>query len=61
MTRRSLFLSLPLLAQEKVDKAIDSAEKAGKKADAATDKFSAANKELEFLKKRVQGLDNKAK
>jgi hypothetical protein len=47
--------------KEKVDKAIDSAEKAGKKADAATDKFSAANKELEYLKKRVQGLDNKAK
>ena len=47
--------------KEKVERAIDAAEKAGKRADAATDKFSAANKELEFLKKRVQGLENKAK
>ena len=46
--------------KEKVEKAMDVAEKAGKRADAVTDKFSALNKEVEVLKKKVQVLDNKA-
>ena len=52
---------MELVISEKVERAIDAAEKAGKRADTATDKFSAANKELVVLMKRVQGLENKAK
>ena len=34
--------------------------KASKRADLLTDKFSAANKEVEALKKKVQMLENKS-
>ena len=46
--------------KENVTKALDSADKASKRADLLTDKFSAANKEVEALKKKVQMLENKS-
>ena len=45
--------------KEDVKKALDIADKALKRADLLTDKFSAANKEVEAMKKRMQGMENK--
>lgn len=42
-----------------VAKALDLADKAAKKGEMATDKFSAAHKEIEALKKRIQTLETK--
>lgn len=45
--------------KENVTKALDMADKAKKSGESATDKFSAAHKEIESLKKRVQYLEGK--
>jgi methyl-accepting chemotaxis protein len=49
------------LLKERLDKAADAAEKATKKGQEATDKFSLVNKEMEALKKRLQTLEGKGK
>jgi hypothetical protein len=49
------------LLKERLDKAVDAAEKATKKGQEATDKFSLVNKEMEALKKRLQALEGKSK
>lgn len=50
---------LVMSMKDNVAKALDSATNAGKQALVMADKFSAANKELEGLKKRVLSLENK--
>ena len=49
------------MLKEKIDRALDAAEKAERKTAIVTDKFSALNKEFEFFKKRNGGGDQKGK
>ena len=45
--------------KDEVKRAVDLADKAFKRAELLTDKFSAANKEVEALKMKIQGIENK--
>ena len=49
------------LLKERMEKAADTIEKATKKGQDATDKYSAVHKDIEALKKRVQTLESKGK